>query len=357
MLLTVCGADHYSTLGLRKSASAADIRKAYRAEALKCHPDRVLDSKPHERSKAEERFKSVTEAHEVLSDPRRRRVYDLQQRLPPGMRDERTFHASRGFPFPDGFGGAFPAPPEVPLPPVQRAVVCTLEELHDGLTRRVVLADSPLRRLLDAYADRFASRSSRDALVKTSSFTASLLWRFPRLLFGPVWYVRLLALALSYSYALSQQLPPSPTGTYEIQVKPGHRRGTKWRFARGLDGREVAFELRERRHARGLVRRKHDLVFGCAVSRRAALRGTTLSVPVLCGEAHELELRLEPHERDAATVSRCLAGRGMPVRGKASHGDLLVEITLRGAAAQALSAAADAPDQLPDQPEAAKPDG
>ena len=63
--------DYYATLGVERNADAATIKKAYRKLAQKYHPDRNPDDK-----KAEERFKQITEAYAVLSDPEKRRQYD-----------------------------------------------------------------------------------------------------------------------------------------------------------------------------------------------------------------------------------------------------------------------------------------
>ena len=66
--------DHYATLGVERSASADQIRTAYRARASKLHPDRVVD--PVERSRAEARMAAVNEAWRVLGDPALRAAYD-----------------------------------------------------------------------------------------------------------------------------------------------------------------------------------------------------------------------------------------------------------------------------------------
>lgn len=63
--------DYYSVLGIEKNASEADIKKAYRKLARKYHPDVNADDKT-----AEQKFKEVNEANEVLSDPEKRKKYD-----------------------------------------------------------------------------------------------------------------------------------------------------------------------------------------------------------------------------------------------------------------------------------------
>ena len=64
-------ADYYELLGVSRDAGAEEIKKAYRKLALRFHPDRNQGSKD-----AEERFKEITEAYEVLRDDQKRAVYD-----------------------------------------------------------------------------------------------------------------------------------------------------------------------------------------------------------------------------------------------------------------------------------------
>jgi molecular chaperone DnaJ len=63
--------DYYKTLGVEKKASAEEIKKAYRKLARKYHPDRNPDDK-----EAEARFKEISQAHDVLGDPDKRKQYD-----------------------------------------------------------------------------------------------------------------------------------------------------------------------------------------------------------------------------------------------------------------------------------------
>src|ERR1700692_1810918 len=70
-MATTAKKDYYEILGVKKSASADEIRKAFRKLARKYHPD----VNPGDKS-AEEKFKTLSEANDVLSDPKKRKIYD-----------------------------------------------------------------------------------------------------------------------------------------------------------------------------------------------------------------------------------------------------------------------------------------
>ena len=63
--------DYYDILGIPRSATSDEVKKAYRQMALKFHPDRNPGNK-----EAEERFKEAAEAYSILIDPEKRSVYD-----------------------------------------------------------------------------------------------------------------------------------------------------------------------------------------------------------------------------------------------------------------------------------------
>ena len=94
--------DYYEILGVKKSASADDIRKAFRKLARKYHPD----VNPGDKS-AEEKFKALSEANEVLSDPKKRKIYDQVRVSTPTISDPATAEAYARAGGAQG-GGGFP---------------------------------------------------------------------------------------------------------------------------------------------------------------------------------------------------------------------------------------------------------
>jgi len=90
--------DYYSLLNVQRSASADEIKKAYRKLAMQYHPDKNPGDK-----KAEEKFKEFSEAYEVLSDPKKREMYDQF-----GHAGAQGGFGGAGGPFgAGGFGGGF----------------------------------------------------------------------------------------------------------------------------------------------------------------------------------------------------------------------------------------------------------
>ena len=66
------GKDFYNILGLQRNANESEIKKAYRKLAMKWHPDKNQENKDY----AEKKFKAVSEAYEILSDPKKKEIYD-----------------------------------------------------------------------------------------------------------------------------------------------------------------------------------------------------------------------------------------------------------------------------------------
>ena len=153
--------DYYAILGVPRDASAADIKKAFRKLARKHHPDVAKDKKT-----AEEKFKEINEAYEVLGDPEKRGKYDRlgmdwqhESAFPPpgggrgpqaqefnfggtGFSDffEQYFGGGSRFGFPGGMpGGARTGARQQRGNDIEGDILVTLEEAMQGSVRPVSL--------------------------------------------------------------------------------------------------------------------------------------------------------------------------------------------------------------------------
>jgi molecular chaperone DnaJ len=99
--------DYYGVLGVKKSASVDDIRKAFRKLARKYHPD----VNPGDKA-AEEKFKTLSEANDVLSDPKKRKIYDqlgfYSDNIDPATAEAYARGGGQPGGAPGDFGGGFP---------------------------------------------------------------------------------------------------------------------------------------------------------------------------------------------------------------------------------------------------------
>src|ERR687887_2733614 len=99
--------DLYAVLGVAKDATADQIKKAFRKLARKYHPD----VNPGDKA-AEERFKAISEANEVLSDPKKRKIYDqlgfYSDNIDPAAAEAYARQGGGAGGFPGGFPGGQP---------------------------------------------------------------------------------------------------------------------------------------------------------------------------------------------------------------------------------------------------------
>jgi molecular chaperone DnaJ len=103
-MATTANKDYYGTLGVKKTATQEEIRKAFRKAARKYHPDVNPGDK-----KAEEKFKEISEANDVLSDEKKRKVYDqlgfYSDQIDPAQAEAYARQQQQGGGVPVDFGG------------------------------------------------------------------------------------------------------------------------------------------------------------------------------------------------------------------------------------------------------------
>ncbi|RYG56207.1 J domain-containing protein [archaeon] len=125
----------YNILEVQASASAADIKRAYRKLALVWHPDRVALSNDSSVTEAEARFRELTHAYEVLTDPDSRAAYDRGDLTPDASQRaaDKTVDVRSQQHFNAGASWRWSATPQQPVAPIQTYVVnMTLEQVVVG---------------------------------------------------------------------------------------------------------------------------------------------------------------------------------------------------------------------------------
>jgi curved DNA-binding protein len=276
--------DYYETLGVEPSAGEAELKTAYRRLARKYHPD-VSKEKG-----AEERFKAVNEAYEVLRDKEKRAQYDqLRAR---GYRPGEDFQ-----PPPDygpqsgqGFGG-----------------------FGQGGFRFEDAAGSP------GFSDFFESLFGGGGRGRQRES-------------APVGDLRAkLSIPLEIAYTGGTQRIGVDGRTLEVKIPAGIRPGQVIRLAgqghnAGARKSDLLLEIDYRPHADFEVDDR-NILYTLSLAPWEAALGTTVSVPTLGGP---VDLRV-PADSDAGRKLR-LRGRGLP--GKPASGDQIVEIEIRAPRAE-----------------------
>ncbi|KAI8469015.1 MAG: DnaJ domain-containing protein [Monoraphidium minutum] len=304
------GKDYYEILGVARGAEESELKKAYRKLAMKWHPDKNPDNKA-----AEAKFKDVSEAYEVLSDPQKREIYDRHGEE--GLKNGGGFggggggggaHFGRspeelfaeifggmggmggmggfgggGGPYgmggmggmggdPFGFGGGMggmggrAAGPRKDAP-IEVKLGCTLEELYSGCTKKMKI-------------NRQTGAGRAEEIL-------------------------------------------------EINVRPGWKKGTKITFPEKGDehpGRVAAdmiFVIDEKPHP-NFRRDGNDLVLTAHISLADALCGSDLKVTTL--DDRKLEVPLNTVITPGS--AKILRGEGMPISKTGGKGDLRIKFEI-----------------------------
>ena len=326
--------DYYEVLGLPREASEAEIKKAYRRLARDHHPDANPDD-----SGAEERFKELTEAYEVLSNPESRRAYDTYGHQIPragagtrgaadpfgGFQDIfETFFGDRfGGPSGGSFFGSSRAPSRGSDTEVE--VEVTLREAASGVEREVKVqavkecsvcggVGGTSTRQCGTCGGMGAVRSVRESffgqMVSTQTCPTCS---------GSGRIIEVLCENCQGSGRVAE------LATHSIRIPAGIEDGMRIRVAgagnigeRGAPSGDLYIRVRVGEDPE-LIRDGDDLIHRMRINFVEASLGTEVEVPTLEGTT---EVRIEPGTQPGATLT--LRGEGMPRLKRRGRGDLKV---------------------------------
>ena len=342
--------DYYEVLGLEKSASADDIKTAYRKAALKWHPDRWVSGTDAEKKTAEEKFKEASEAYSVLSDPDKKAKYD--QFGFAGVEGAGAQDWSQGFGslndilnnlFGGAFGGAFSGfggfggfgggqqgARTMRGRDIRTRVRLTLEEIAKGCTKEVSIERN---RPCPECGGRGAKNSSDIKTCPTCHGTGQVQ-NVVNSLFGRTMTYTTCPQCHGEGRIVSNPCPRCKgTGlerkreTVQVKVPAGVEdgmqltiRGEGHAAARdGVNG-DLLVIIEEQPHPQ-LKRQGADLFYTRVISVPEAMLGTEIQIPTLDGGQ---KLKVDAGTQ-SGTIIR-LRGKGMPQMGSYGKGDLYVKI-------------------------------
>jgi curved DNA-binding protein len=243
--------DYYEILGVTRNAEADEVKRAYRKLARKYHPDVSKEKN------AENKFKELQEAYEVLRDPDKRAAYDHlgrdyrtgQQFRPPPDWSQRFGHTSGGSQrfsdlngFSDFFSSLFGGAAGGPQPEADAGhIEVTVEEAFAGTRRRVMINDGGRARYIDVQIPAGVGEG-QSLRIAGAGGGSSLMFRVrlrPHPLYVPQGKDVQIELPLApWEAALGAKVAvPTLGGTVEVTVPAGAQSGQKLRLrGRGFPG-------------------------------------------------------------------------------------------------------------------------
>ncbi|EUD69566.1 DnaJ like subfamily B member 4 [Plasmodium inui San Antonio 1] len=303
--------DYYSVLGVPRDATEDDIKKAYRKLALKWHPDKHLDE--NDKNAAEEKFKTISEAYDVLSDPDKRKTYDLygeegikgntsgddvnffNEEIDPADLFNKFFSSNNTFSFTSVFDDEFPA---------------FSSFVHNMGSKR----------------GRFSGSSGRNAEgYKSETYEVSLPLSLEELYNGCKKKLKITRKRFNGTQSYDD------VKLVTIDVNAGWKEGTTITFygegdqsSPSVQPGDLIFKVKAKKHDR-FVRQGNDLIYKCHVTLDKALTGFQFTVKSL--DNRDINIRVD----DIVTPNtrRMIPKEGMPSsKNPSKRGDLIVEFEI-----------------------------
>ncbi len=337
--------DFYEVLGVDRSASADEIKKAYRKLAVKYHPDKNPDNK-----EAEAKFKEVAEAYAVLSDPQKRQQYDRFGHSGPGMgsggfggfdmgggfdiSDALRQFMEQGFGFGDIFGGGGGSGRRRSASrrgsDLQVKLKLTLEEIASGVTKKIKVKKKIACEECNGTGSAKYSRTMSCPVCHGSGE----LRQVSQSLFG-----QMVNVTTCHRCHGEGQIIENPcrschgegrvTGTKTIEINvpagvadgnyiPLHGEGNVG--IRGGQPGDLIVHIEEVKH-KIFERRGDDVLMVLPISFPKAAIGDTVEIPTLTGRA---KLNIAPGTQSGKILR--MRGKGIPHLRSAGVGDQLVQV-------------------------------
>ncbi len=288
--------DYYEILGIEKTASPEEVKRAFKNLARKHHPDVAKDQ-----AGAEERFKEINEAYEVLGDQEKRKKYDT---LGPDWQSDPGMGGFSGFPGGGGGGGQY--------------------EYHfDGSTGfsdffENIFGGRAAGDPFGAYGGGPRRRRSNQPMAG-QDIEADILVRIEEIMTGSTREIRLARPSLS---------GPPKNSTIRVKIPKGIGEGQMIRCAGmgypgsngGPEG-DLYLRVRLERHPNYKVS-GHDLDSELLLAPWEAVLGTSVTIPTPHGD---VKLTIKPDTQPGTRMR--LSGKGLPNSGS-KFGDLYVTITV-----------------------------
>jgi len=323
--------DYYEILEVSKSATADEIKKAYRKQALKFHPDRNPGDKA-----AEEKFKEAAEAYEVLSDPQKKQRYDQFGHAGlggaggfsgGGMNMEDIF-SHFGDIFGSHFGGGFGGfgqreARQTRGSDLRIRVKLNLEEMMNGTTKKV-----KIKKFKRAEGATFKTCTSCQGSGYQTKITNTILGRMQ---------TTTPCSSCQGSGKITDHIPPGANNqglnkveeTIEIKIPAGVRDGIQLQV--NGKGNDAPFDgipgdllvLIDEEEDKELKRDGNNLHYDLYISIPEAILGTTKEVPAV---NNKMRIKIEKGTQSGKVLR--LKGQGMPNLNGYGNGDLFVHINV-----------------------------